>query len=182
LLLLKIVAFVLLALQIANVVREIEGTIDPWRLVGRAVSLTAAVALCPLSFFEHGRNIAPSAVLTIYLVFSVFRDVIQVGLLYVAKNMCGHSPLPFILMTTKLVLLVLEGQTKRSILREQYKNLAPEMTDGFFGTAFFVWVNKVFALGYSKILSLDDMPPLATYLDAMVMRESMQKTWDNRSE
>lgn len=165
----------------AYVVLEIKGRIDATLLAEQLLSLAAAAALCVVSFLEHGRSIAPSTVLTVYLVFSAFSDVVQVGLLYVARNLCNISALAFVIFMVKLVLLILEGQEKTSILREPYQHLAPEETAGFFGTAFFWWVNRVLALGYSRILSLEDMPPLASYLDTMKMREAMQRTWDKRS-
>lgn len=81
----------------------------------------------------------------------------------------------------RMSLLVLEARTKTAILREPFQDLAPEETAGVFGTTFFWWVNKFIALGYSRILSIKDMPPLASNLDTMTIREDMQKIWDKRS-
>ena len=134
-----------------------------------------------LSFLEHGRSVAPSTTLTVFLVFGVFCDVVQAGLYYVAKNLCHCSPLAAPVFAVKLVVLYLESQDKTPILREPYQSMAPEERAGFFGNVFFWWVNKVISLGYSKILKAEDMPPLASYLDTMEMREDMQRTWDKRS-
>ncbi len=171
----------LVALQLAYVVLEIPGTTDSALLTARLLSLIASAAVCVLSFLEHGRSVAPSTVLTVYLVFSTLCDVIQVGLLYVARNLCDPPGLAFAIFIVKLLLLHLEARNKTSILREPYRHLAPEETAGFFGSAFFWWVNRIIALGYSKIFSLEDMPPLATYLDTLKQREAMQQTWDKRS-
>ena len=124
----------------------------------------------------------PSTLLTSYFVIITLSDVTQAGLLYVAWNLCNPWGLTSAISATRFVLLVLEGQTKRSILREPYDKLAPEETAGFFGVAFFWWVNKVLKTGYSKVLSLDDMPPLGRSLDVMKTREAMQREWDKRSK
>lgn len=150
-------------------------------LAARVMALVASVALCVLSFLEHGRSVAPSTILTVFLVFGVFCDFVQAGLYYVAKNLCHYSPLTAAIFAVKLVVLGLESQNKTSILREPYQNLAPEERAGFFGNAFFWWVNKVISLGYQKVLTAEDMPPLASYMDTMKMREQLQRTWDNRS-
>lgn len=169
-------------MQLAYIVPAITGTAITTFLAARLLSLVAYAACCVLSILEHGRSVTPSTLLTVYLVFSAFSDVIQLGLLYVAKNLCSPSALPFTIFMARLALLLLEALNKTSILREPYRHLAPEETAGFFGTAFFWWVNSIIALGYSKILSVHDMPPLVSYLDTMEMREAMQRMWDKRSK
>ncbi len=154
-----------------------------WKLLAsNLLSLVAATAICVLSFLEHGRNVEPSTLLTSYLVATIFSDVIQAGLLYVAQNLCNPWGLASATFAAKLVLLALEGQTKRHILREPYDKLSPEETVGYFGVVFFWWVNRILKMGYSKVLSLEDMPPLGRSLDVMKTREVMQREWDRRRE
>jgi len=153
---------------------------SPEDWISRLLPVLAAAALCVVSFLEHGRNVAPSTVLTIYLVFTIFSDVIHAGLLVVARNLCDPLGLDAAIFAVKFVLLVLEGQTKLSILREPYQKLSPEETSGFFGVIFFWWVNRFLKLGYNKVLSLDDMPQMMKSIDAAEMRELIQRKWDRR--
>lgn len=150
--------------------------------MARLLALIASAALCVLSFLEHGRSVAPSTLLTSFLLSSIFCDFIQAGLFWVAKNLCYSSPLTLAIFAVKLVVLGLELQNKTPILREPYRDLAPEERGGFFANAIFWWVNKYIALGNNKMLSADDMPPLASYMDTMKMREAMQRQWDKRSK
>ncbi|RDW89784.1 hypothetical protein BP6252_01816 [Coleophoma cylindrospora] len=175
-----IVSSTLFALQLVYIVTIIVKTADTTVLAYQVLFLVASAALCVLSLFEHGRSVAPSTLLTVYLASSAFVDVIHVSLLYVAMNLCSLSPSAFAIFVAKLVLLVLEAQDKTPILREPYDGLAPEERAGVFGNAFFWWVNNIIALGYSKILLPEDMPPLASSIDAMKLRESMQQIWDKR--
>ena len=171
----------LLGLQLAHtVLGALEGS--HWTVwTPRLLSAVAAAAVFLLSFLEHGRNVGPSTVLTTYFVFAILSDVIQGGLLIVARNLCGPLGLASAVFAAKAVVLALEGRTKRSILRDPYDKLSPEETAGFFGVAFFWWVNAFLKLGYSKVLSLDDMPPLVRALDVLGVREKMQRIWDKRS-
>ncbi|KAF3000471.1 hypothetical protein E8E14_000532 [Neopestalotiopsis sp. 37M] len=85
---------------------------------------------------------------------------------------------PLAIFATRFALLILEGRTKTSILREPYDKLSPEETSGFFGVALYWWVNKFLKNGYSHVLSLDDMPPFEKSLDVGRCRETMQREWD----
>lgn len=169
-------------MQFAQLISDFREQAPSDLLAARLFCSIVSAAVCVLSFLEHGRNVAPSAVLTTYLVLECFSDVIQAGLLYVGEGFCYPvSSLTSAISATRFILLSLEGQTKTSILREPYNKLSPEETAGFFGVVFFWWVNKVLITGYSHILSLDDMPPLGTALDAMETRTAMQREWDRRS-
>ena len=150
-------------------------------LANRLLSLLTYATFFVLSVVEHGRSVSPSTILTLYLAFSIIFDGIQLGLLYVARNLCTLSTITLFIFIARLVLLYLEAQNKTLILREHYVHLAPEEKAGFFSTSCFWWVNGIIALGYSKILSIHDMPPLPSYLDTMKMREAMQRKWDKRS-
>lgn len=98
-----------------------------------------------------------------------------------AWNLCNFIGLASAVFATKCVLLVLEGQTKRSILRKPYDALGPEETSGFFGLLFFWWVNKLLKTGYSKVLSVNELPVLEMSFDVIKARETMQREWDKRS-
>lgn len=103
------------------------------------------------------------------------------GLLFVARNLCSSGGFPLTIFATRFALLILEGRTKTSILREPYDKLSPEERSGFFGVALYWWVNKILENGYSHVLSLDDMPPLGESLDVRRTRETMQREWDKIS-
>ena len=146
----------------------------------RLLYLAAFAVLGPMSFFEHSRSVAPSTLITTFLVSCVLCDAIQAGQLYVAKNLCEVSMLSVASFVVKAALMILETQSKKAILREPYEHSSPEEVSGFWGTAFFWWVNEFIALGYSKILSNEDMPPLPSYLDSQHLRERMLHAWNRK--
>ena len=179
----KLVAtLTLFGLQLAYLVFGIREHSSSWdALTARVLGLATAAVVGVLSLLEHGRNVGPSALLTTYLVLVTFSDAVQIALLAVAWNLCSPWGLASAIFAARFVLLVLEVQTKRSILREPYAKLSPEQTAGFLGVAFFWWVNDILRKGYHKMLTLDDLPRLDESLDAMKAREMMQESWDKRS-
>jgi hypothetical protein len=180
--LLKVLSIILVALQLTYVVFAITGSATATLIAAQVLSLTAYALFGVLSVLEHGRSITPSTLLTVYMLSLIFCDIIHFGFLYVARDLCSFSALPPAICVIKVALLVCEALNKTLILREPYRHLAPEERAGFFGIAFFWWVNEFIGLGHSKILSLQDMPPLPSYLDARKLREAMQTTWDKRSK
>ncbi|KAK4449692.1 hypothetical protein QBC34DRAFT_350884 [Podospora aff. communis PSN243] len=179
----KLAATLLLfGLQLANLVVGIREHNSSYTLSYEVLDLVAAVVVAILSFLEHGRNPAPSTLLTTYLVLAIFSDAVQAGLLTVAWNLCNPWGLSTKVFTTRVILFTLEAQSKKSFLREPYAKLAPEQTAGFLGNAFFWWVNGILRTGYSTMFSLDNMPPLDQALDAMRARERMQDAWDKRKK
>jgi len=57
----------------------------------------------------------------------------------------------------KAVLLLFEPQSKRSFLRQPYRNYAPETTSGVLNRSIFFWLNSLFHKGYRGVLASDDM-------------------------
>lgn len=171
----------LFALQLANLILSLKKQ-SSRDTAAQQLSLVTAVAVCIVSFLEHGRNVRPSGLLTTFLMASIFSDIVQAGLLYVAWNLCNPLGLPLAVFLAECFLLVLESQTKNGILRKPHDELGPEDTSGFFGLVFFWWVNRLLWTGSSKSLSTEDLPKMETSFDALRIREEMQAQWDKRSE
>lgn len=169
----------MLALQLTHAGLDFRATGFTDVTFTRLLYLAAFAVLGPMSFFEHSRSVAPSTLITTFLVSCVLCDAIQAGQLYVAKNLCEVSMLSVASFVVKAALMILETQSK-AILREPYEHSSPEEVSGFWGTAFFWWVNEFIALGYSKILSNEDMPPLPSYLDSQHLRERMLHAWNRK--
>ncbi|KAJ6781871.1 hypothetical protein PWT90_06528 [Aphanocladium album] len=174
------VAILICSLQL---IAAVYGMLEhaPWSVLAPRLLFWAADAVsCVLLFFEHGRNTGPSTVLTLYLVLTIFNHLVNAGLKYVAWNLCDMECIPIAIFSSKVLLLILESQVKRSILRPPHDQLSAEETSGLFGTLFLWWVNTVLSAGYSSTLRLADMPPLNRALDAVQIRATMQREWDKK--
>ncbi|KAH7134057.1 P-loop containing nucleoside triphosphate hydrolase protein [Dactylonectria macrodidyma] len=62
------------------------------------------------------------------------------------------------------------------------KGLHPEETSGVLSTTFFWWMNSILALGNSRILSVDDTPPLDTRINPKLVRSQFLIQWQERAK
>lgn len=143
--------------------------------------LIADALLCIVSFFEHGRNIRPSTAVTMYLLLNILSSIVRAGLRFVSWNLCHISSLSLAIFVARIILFVIENQSKRPILQIKYNQLSPEETAGFLDRIFYWWVNKILKTGYSKNLSLADIPRLNKDVDATRICTTMQIEWQKKS-
>ncbi|KAI0843264.1 P-loop containing nucleoside triphosphate hydrolase protein [Hypoxylon sp. FL0890] len=128
-----------------------------------ALSVSSAVCMVVVSHLEHSRSPRPSNLLNAYLLVTILFDVAQTRTLWLAST--NHDELTFSrLFTTavsiKALLLIIESQHKSKWVRWDAKQHSPEETSGLFDLGAFLWLNRLFLMGYKKVLTLDDLYPL----------------------
>lgn len=143
------------------------------------LSLLGALFVAILSFFEHGRSVRPSSLLTVYLLLSILFDSVQ------ARTLFLRPYIPTSLAATvtasiglKVILLLLETQHKGKYLsaahREKY---SPEELSGIFARTVFSWLNTLFVQGFRKMLTLDDLFPTDNQLSSDLLMGRMKANW-----
>jgi ATP-binding cassette, subfamily C (CFTR/MRP), member 1 len=147
-------------------------------IVSATLSFTAALALCYLSYIEHSRSISPSSFLNIYLLVSLVPDFIQARWLSSNKDLHALVLVHTAGIGVKVLLLVLEAQSKVSYLKPAYQNLSPEVTEGIINRTFLWWINSLLKIGYRKLLSYEDLPVLDDKLSSARLRSEMILIWD----
>jgi ATP-binding cassette subfamily C (CFTR/MRP) protein 1 len=146
------------------------------------VSFLAALAVCLLSFFEHGRSVKPSTLLIFYLLTSIIWEGVPLGTFYLNHGISATPPLFTTAFGLKFIFLILESINKRSYLREPYRELPVEQTASGLNQAFLFWVNDLILLGNSKLLIYHDIPSLADGLKSRELRLRMEDAWDKTSK
>ena len=139
------------------------------------------MAIIWLSYVEHTRSVRPSAILSLYLLFSLVFDIAQVRTLYLLHD---GSSIPSTFSTgmgIKLALLVLEMQGKRLYLKSPFNRLSPEATSGVINQGFFWWLNDLFFRGFRKILVFDDLYEIDSGLASEALQRRIQAQWILRS-
>ncbi|PYH87605.1 P-loop containing nucleoside triphosphate hydrolase protein [Aspergillus ellipticus CBS 707.79] len=148
-----------------------------------AIATFAASLLIPaLSFVEHGRSICPSTILNLYLFASLVLDVVRIAWLRIVTNDGTLSPWALAITAVTSLLLVLEAQNKRSILREQWQNASAEETAGIFSRIFLAWILPLLRKGNGQLLILDDLFDMHSELSSQVLRGRMLRYWGKRSQ
>jgi ATP-binding cassette, subfamily C (CFTR/MRP), member 1 len=155
---------------------------DGLSIATNVISFVAALAVCPLSFFEHGRTVKPSTLLIFYLLASVICKGVLLRSFYLEY---ANSAIPAVLtieVGLKFLFLILESTSKRSYLRKPYRELPVEQTVSVLNQAFLFWVNDLILLGNSKLLTYSDLPSLNDGLKSRDLRARMEDAWNKTSE
>ena len=144
-----------------------------------ALSLLGALFVAILSFFEHGRSVRPSTLLTVYLLLSILFDSVH------ARTLFLRPYIPTSLAATvtasiglQVILLLLETQHKGNHLsaahREKY---SPEELSGILTRTVFSWLNTLFVQGFRKMLTLDDLFPTDNQLSSDLLMTRLKANW-----
>lgn len=122
-----------------------------------------------LSFFEHARSPRPSILLNSYLFLTILLDIAQDRTLWLASTTRDEftiTQLSTAALVLKAAISWLESQHKDRWVKLDLKHLSPEETTGIYGLGAYVWLNKLFLSGYSKVIKLDDLYPLDSSMTA----------------
>lgn len=146
-------------------------------LPSAALSLVAAFAVLLLSRLEHSRSIRPSFLLSVYLFASAIFDAVQARTLFLRHDRPEILGLFTASIGIRLVLLVLESTNKRRYLKAPYCNYSPEATCGIFNRSVFFWINPLLAVGFRKLIALDDLYETDPSLKSAISLDEMQGSW-----
>lgn len=153
---------VLSAVQLALLIFWAKPATPKTRFTVATAALTFALSLfsVPLSHLEHKRSIAPSAVLIIYLLFSVFFDIVRTRTLW---SIIDNEPVAIIFSITlgiRMPLLIMESLEKRHLLKSAYRDVSLESTSSIIGQSMFWWANTLLKKGYNVVIFMDDLMKL----------------------
>ncbi|TGO61642.1 hypothetical protein BOTNAR_0126g00140 [Botryotinia narcissicola] len=140
------------------------------------LKLVAALCMLPLSVIDHSRSPRPSVVLNSYLFFTLLLDAAQARTLFLSSdNESGlvYSSIFITALALKCIILLLESRQK-----SKWKEHSPEETSGIFSLGVFFWLNKMFLMGYNKVLAIEDLYPLDTSFDAKSLHDGFSKNMD----
>ena len=144
------------------------------------LSFIDALAIFQVSYVEHTRSVRPSALLNLYLLFSLMFDAAQARTLYLRKDDSVIAAVFTIGLGIKLTLLILEAQGKRPFLKDPYRDYPPEATSSIFSQSLLWWLNSLFFGGFRKLLSADDLYMVDNELSSERLRNNIQKSWNKR--
>lgn len=150
-------------------------------IAASTVSFVAAIAVCQLVFLEHGRSVRPSSLLLFYLLACVICEGVLLKSFYHGRVDSVSGPVLTAAFGLKLVLLAVESRSKKSYLREPYKDLPELETISDLNRIALFWVNHLILLGNRKLLSFPDLPSLDRPLTSERLRERLGTAWEKTS-
>ena len=142
------------------------------------LSFADSIALLLLVSFGHSRSIRPLSIVTLYLIASTSFDAVELRTLYLKHESSPILGLSTATLGVKLVLLLLETQSKRGYLRFPYRHYSSEATSGVVNRSLFWWLNPLIASGFKKILTLSDLNTADPELQSDYLQRQLEESWD----
>jgi hypothetical protein len=171
----------LIALHIASaVLYNSPDDSTPVSMSSSIMGCMAALALAIFMHLEHRHAIESSPIPGVYLLVTLLLDVARARS-YFLRSAIGLYALGCItaaVAVTKFVLLALGEFPKR--YRSTGDAPGPELTTGFWGRTFFVWVNSTLFLGFRNVLSLADLPALEAESASAKLAAIFEPIWKKR--
>jgi hypothetical protein len=122
--------------------------------------------------------------LTLYFSTTVILGIARVRTLWLPA---AHSAVSALMVTSFVltsVALLYEAAEKRdeliAIPNPGKAPCAPEEVSGFWIRACFTWLVSTFRLGYSRIISVNDLPPLDSKLHSATLGDTLRSKWKKR--
>jgi len=137
----------------------------------------AAVCLIGLSHLEHLRSIRPSAIINVYLLFTLLFDVAKVRTLWETPGTGKLAAVYSSSVGVKVLTIITESMEKRGILFDSFKHPSPEVTSGIYGISTFSWLYSLLQLGFRTNLHMDDLYPLDDDMQTSVLLKRSSHTW-----
>lgn len=137
-------------------------------------SLSAA-AILPMIWTEYCKSTQSSSTLSIYLTITMLLDAARARSFALRSGLEIASGLMGAVAALKFMLVVLLEVRKRLTPELESRNLAGELTSGFWNRSIIAWINGLMLVGYRKCLRMSDLQNLdetfsARYLDAQFTR------------
>ncbi|KJF60311.1 uncharacterized protein CIMG_12872 [Coccidioides immitis RS] len=145
-------------------------------IASAALSFIDSLVILLLSFVEHWRSYKPSSLLLTFLLFSGLFDVVYIRTLFLISEF-PISVIKTVALVVKIVLFLLETQSKIGYLKEPYKSYSPESTGGILNWSFLWWLNNLFITGFRKIMTYGDLFNIDERINSRVLDEKMGGSW-----
>ncbi|KAJ3492630.1 hypothetical protein NLG97_g5262 [Lecanicillium saksenae] len=148
-------------------------------IASSALKFVAALFMVGLSFMDHSKSARPSIILNIYVFFTLILDAAQARTLFLLSsgnhNEFAYSCVFVTTVAVKVIILLLESQRKARWVQWDEKEHSPEETSGVFSLGVFFWLNSLFLVGYKKVMTIKDLFPLDSKLDATRLHAEFSK-------
>lgn len=149
-------------------------------IASNALLSAGTVFLAVLSYAEHTRSVRPSFILNSYLLCSLLFDAARARTLWLRYTDTFNEAIALVstvAVGAKVLLVLLEAVEKRSILKTEFAGYPPEATAGFYNRSLFWWLNPLFRVGYSNVLSVRDLFVLDKELSSERLLALFEERW-----
>lgn len=146
-----------------------------------ALKLVSAFLMITLSTLDYSRSPRLPVLLTTCFALTLLLDATEARTLWLSSH--GRSELTYsatfsAAIALKALILLLEAQQKSPWVCWDHKEHSPERTSGILSLGVFFWLNRMLRVGNSKIITIDDLYPLDSALNAQSLHDKFSKNMD----
>lgn len=146
-------------------------------IAASTLSFLTSLILCALSYVEHSKSLAPSALLNAYLFLSLIFDAVILRTLWLSPLYVAIRNIFTTSFILKGIILLLEAKEKG-----QYVNngtlRTPEETSGLYSQGLFWWINSIIMRGFRHILRPDDLYEVDEGMASDGLNSRFWNTWN----
>lgn len=149
-------------------------------LAAASSSCAGSVAIAFLLFIEYRHSLRPTALLSLYIVFSLLIDVVKSRSYFIRHELQLLGSLSAAAGAVKLCITILQEVPKRHLLVDNNLRDATgrEATGGFFYRNFFGWLNSIFVAGFRSVLKVKDLEQLSPDLASKSLYPKFLRIWE----
>lgn len=179
-------AVALVAVQLANLVLWSTSSVsDLDAKAARAaasLSLVSAACIAAIVYSGHKFFLQGSSVLGLILTLTLPLDIVTTLSYHHRAGLERIARLSIAVPVLKLVILLLEEISKRSLIRkdEVRKSLGSEAVAGFWNKSLFIWLNPLLLFGFRNTITRSYLPSLAPQMATDVLHRQFWKHWAKR--
>lgn len=132
---------------------------DVFAVAASALGFVEWMLILALSFAEHSRAVRPSFILTSYLLLQILFGVAQSRSYWLMASSFGHTRYAGLFtaaLPLKVIVLLLELQSKARWISWTREEHSPEETSSIFNLGIYLWLSGIFLRGYKKVLSINE--------------------------
>lgn len=153
-------------LQLAQLILCIRPAV--WKTVATipsvVLALLAGMTAIMLSYIEHAHSKRPSTTLTIWAIFMLFSEAVNVRTMWLAHQEQAITIVKTATLPVLLLAAVLESLPKSNFVDCIFAPYSKEESVGIVNRSFFWWLNPLFIYGYKHKLRPEDLPPIDSML------------------
>ncbi|KAG8409595.1 hypothetical protein J3459_017421 [Metarhizium acridum] len=179
----KLLAFVAaLATQLAVLGIHLRTTalVTTVSLAGNVLASIATAAAAVLSFTSYRKSPRPSTLLALYLSAAVLLGTARARTFWLITGSSSASVSLIASLALLLSALFLESLRSKPLDAEdaQTQGKTSELYSGFWNRITFSWLATTFWLGYSKVISANDLPGLDPRLHSHALQDQLSLNWN----
>ncbi|KAF5267203.1 hypothetical protein FOXYS1_1935 [Fusarium oxysporum] len=132
---------------------------DAFAVAASALGFVEWLVILALSFAEHSRAPRPSSILTMYLLLQILLGAARSRSYWLMASSFRVTRYAGIFTATlpfKVIVLLLELQSKARWMRWRKEDHSPEETSSLFNLGVYFWLIRIFRNGFKKMLSIKE--------------------------